>query len=717
MTVGQIGDRIYAFIALERIGGVMVYDVTEPAAASYVNYINTRDFSADMAGDDSPEGLCFISLDGTPMLLAACEVSGTVAAYSFGGPAAGEVPAGSGSEPMNTRSSVLYTNDIHCAIDNYSVLASYRQQMLDGGYKTITIDAGDAVQGEVIGTLTNGSAIVELMNAVGYDYAVPGNHEFDYGMDVFRELSGQTEAEIMPEYEYLSANFVDLLTESTVFRPYEIRNIAGQDVAFVGISTPETYTKSTPAYFQDEAGNYIYSFCEDSFYETIQSAVDAAEADGADLVIAVGHLGTDAASEPWRSTDVIANTTGIDAFIDAHSHSTIEAQLVDNEAGEDVLLTSTGTKFANFGKMTVSPDGSISAELIAPAEVDVDATVSAKAAYDETEAVIEKYEEMQAFTYEEIGTSEADLTTVDPETGVRIIRSQETNMGDFVADAYRIVTGADIAFANGGGIRADVAKGTVTRKSLMDVNAFGNTMCVLEVTGQQILDALEWSAHAPLNEDGTGLTENGGFMHVSGLTYEIDLSVAESPVQTDSQGSFTGIDASMARRVKNVTVGGKPIDPEAVYTLAGSAYTLQSGGDGYTMFKGAGVVQADCGIDQDLLIRYLQEDLGGVIPAELYGNPYGEGRIRFVTAEEDTQKPTEDDTQKPTEGRHPEAHGGWHPEACRRRRAEALRDAGNRRRRHDRPDCGAAGAFRMRGWAGAHHQKTEGNIKSSLPGA
>ena len=649
VTVGQIGDRIYAFIALERIGGVMVYDVTEPAAASYVNYINTRDFSADIAGDDSPEGLCFISLDGTPMLLAACEVSGTVAAYSFGGPAAGEVPDGSGSEPMKEEAVILYTNDIHCAIDNYSVLASYRQQMLDGGYKTITIDAGDAVQGEVIGTLTNGSAIVELMNAVGYDYAVPGNHEFDYGMDVFRELSGQTEAEIMPEYEYLSANFVDLLTESTVFRPYEIRNIAGQDVAFVGISTPETYTKSTPAYFQDEAGNYIYSFCEDSFYETIQSAVDAAEADGADLVIAVGHLGTDAASEPWRSTDVIANTTGIDAFIDAHSHSTIEAQLVDNEAGEDVLLTSTGTKFANFGKMTVSPDGSISAELIAPAEVDVDATVSAKAAYDETEAVIEKYEEMQAFTYEEIGTSEADLTTVDPETGVRIIRSQETNMGDFVADAYRIVTGADIAFANGGGIRADVAKGTVTRKSLMDVNAFGNTMCVLEVTGQQILDALEWSAHAPLNEDGTGLTENGGFMHVSGLTYEIGLSVAESPVQTDSQGSFTGIDASMARRVKNVTVGGKPIDPEAVYTLAGSAYTLQSGGDGYTMFKGAGVVQADCGIDQDLLIRYLQEDLGGVIPAELYGNPYGEGRIRFVTAEEDTQKPTEDDTQKPTE--------------------------------------------------------------------
>lgn len=630
VTVGEIGERIYAFIALERIGGVMVYDVTDPGNVVYVNYINTRDFSEDIKEDVSPEGLCFLSIDGQPMLLAACEVSGTVASYGFDGPALGTVPESPAYTPIQDAAVVLYTNDVHCAIEDYAALASYRQQMLDDGYRTITVDAGDAVQGEVIGTLTNGSAIVEIMNTVGYDYAVPGNHEFDYGMDVFKELSGQAEGEYVPEYAYISANFVDLQTNDTVFQPYEIRKIAGMDVAFLGISTPETYTKSTPAYFQDEDGNYIYSFSEDAFYETIQTAVDAAKAEGADLVIAVGHLGTDAASEPWRSTDVIAATTGIDAFIDAHSHDTIASRMVVNKDGEEVLLTSTGTKFENFGKMTIAADGTITSQLLQPEEVDVDATASAKAAYDATQQVIDKYEEMQEFTYEEVGTSQVDLTMVDPESGERMIRSRETNMGNFVADAYRATTGADIAFANGGGIRADVAAGAVTRKNLMDVNAFGNTMCVLEVTGQQILDALEWSAHAPLTEDGTGLTENGGFMHTSGLTYEINLHVEESPVLTDSQGVFTGIDANMPRRVQNVKVNGTAIDPNATYTLAGSAYTLQSGGDGYTMFAGARVVQADCGKDQELLIQYLQEDLSGVIPAELYENPYGEGRITIL---------------------------------------------------------------------------------------
>ena len=637
VTVGQIGEKTYAFIALERIGGVMVYDITNPANATYVNYINTRNFSEEIKEDVSPEGLCFLSINGKPLLLAACEVSGTVAAYSFAGKAVGEVPEGPVYTPIQNDAVILYTNDVHCAMEDYAAFASYRQQMLDAGYRTITVDAGDAVQGEVIGTLTNGTAIVEIMNSVNYDYAVPGNHEFDYGMDVFKALSGQVKTDVMPEYKYLSANFLDLKTNQTVFEPYEIRKIAGQDVAFVGISTPETYTKSTPAYFQDENGNYIYSFCEGSeddtlFYDTIQAAVDSAIDEGADLVIAVGHLGTDAASSPWRSTDVIANTIGIDAFIDAHSHSTIEEQLVDNKNGEEVVLTSTGTKFANFGKMTIFEDGTIVSELITPEEVDVDATASAKFAYDETQKVIDKYKELQQFTYEEVGFSEVSLTTVDPETGDRIIRNQETNMGNFVADAYRATTGADIAFANGGGIRADVAEGTVARKDLMDVNAFGNTMCVLEVTGRQILDALEWSAHAPLNEDKTALTENGGFMHTAGLTYEINLHVQESPVLTDNQGVFTGIDESRPRRVQNVRVNGEIINPEATYTLAGSAYTLQSGGDGYTMFKDARVVEADCGKDQDLLIQYLQENLDGTIPADLYGNPYGEGRIKILVA-------------------------------------------------------------------------------------
>lgn len=534
---------------------------------------------------------------------------------------------------------ILYTNDVHGAINNYGAIAAYGAQLEAEGYKTFTVDAGDAVQGEVVTSLTDGAAAVDVMNAAGYDYAVPGNHEFDYGMDVFKELSGQVDAEVMPAYQFLSANFVDLATNAPVFKAYDIQDIGGgRKVAFVGISTPETYTKSTPEYFQDKNGNYIYSFCEGSqedpspFYAKIQEAVDSARAEGATIVIAVGHLGIDAGSAPYRSYDAIANTNGIDAFIDGHSHSVIPSETVNNKDGAPVLLTSTGTKLANIGKMTIAADGAITSGLVNPADVNVNASPESQAAYNAAKTVIDKYNELAAFTYEVLGVTETGLYINDPATGKRLIRSQETNLGDYVADAYRTVTGAQIAFANGGGIRKDVEAGEVTRKNFMDVNAFGNQMCVLKVTGQQLLDALEWSAHAPLNDEGTGLTENGGFVQTSGITFDINLHVKESPCTVDDKGVYTGIDATKPRRVQNVKVNGEAIDPSGTYTLAGSAYTLQQGGDGYSMFKGAEVVKADCGKDQELLMAYMTDHLKGVIPASLYGNVAGQGRIRNIPA-------------------------------------------------------------------------------------
>ena len=624
VTVGQVGDKLYAFIGLERIGGVMVYDVTDPANASYVNYINTRDFSSEIGGDDSPEGLAFISSNytgsGKPMLLAACEVSGTVAAYTMTGSATDvptpEEPEGSGELK------VLYTNDVHCAIDGYSALAAYKAQLEEEGYEVVTVDAGDAIQGEAIGTLTEkkGSAVVDLMNTAGYDYAVPGNHEFDYGMDRFLEIAQSGEA----QYKYLSANFVDLRTGETVLQPYDIVDAGGEQVAFVGITTPETYTKSTPVYFQDENGNYIYSFSENDLYDVVQNAVDSARAEGADKVIAVGHLGIEGTTEGWKSTDVIANTTGIDAFIDAHSHETIPENTYANEDGQQIPLTSTGTKFENIGVLTLGEDGNISTELISPDQVDTDSSPAAAAAYEQVQAKIDSYNAMvEEQLGAVVGTSDVELTINDPQTGERRIRSGETNMGDFVADAYRAVTGADIALVNGGGIRDSIAAGDVTKKDLQDVNPWSNEMCVIQATGQQILDALE---HGAQNTP----EEFGGFLQVSGLTYKVQ-TWKESSVMTDDQGMFLGVSGD--RRVTDVMVDGQPLDPEQVYSVAGSCYTLQQSGDGFTMFRDAEVEKQSMA-DSDMLIEYFTNILGGKVTRTQYGNPFGDGRIQILTEEQ-----------------------------------------------------------------------------------
>jgi len=172
---------------------------------------------------------------------------------------------------------VLFTNDVHCATESYALLAAYREEYISQGHTVITVDAGDAIQGKMIGTLTQGEAIVEIMNLVGYDIAIPGNHEFDYKVETLMSLSESA------EYEYICANFYDIVNEKQVFSPYKIIDIGSEKIAFVGIATPETYTKSTPAYFQNENGEFIYSFMEDSFYDTIQSATDSAVSEGATM--------------------------------------------------------------------------------------------------------------------------------------------------------------------------------------------------------------------------------------------------------------------------------------------------------------------------------------------------------------------------------------------------------------------------------------------------
>ncbi len=510
---------------------------------------------------------------------------------------------------------VLYTNDVHCAIDKYPAFAAYRAQLIAQGYTVITVDGGDAIQGEIIGTMTKGSGIADIMNTVGYNYAVPGNHEFDYSVGTFLEL-----AENEANFSYTSCNFFDLIADKTVFEPYYIEDINGEKIAFVGITTPETYTKSTPEYFKNESNEFIYGFSENNFYDTIQSTVNEAVADGAERVIAIGHLGIDGTTDGWKSTDVIANTYGIDAFIDAHSHEKIDSAVYLNSQSQEVLLTSTSSKFGYFGQLTLKNNSVEEAKLIDPDSIDIETLLpQAQSQYNAVKKKVDSYNQEMEYLFEKIGISQAQMIVYDKD-GNWLVRREETNMGDFVADAYREITGAQIAFANGGGIRSEIGVGDVTRKSLMDVNPWNNSMCVISVTGQQIMDALEHGAKEyPEN--------SGGFLQVSGLTYEINAWI-ESPVIVDEMGSFVGIEPSKQRRVANVKVGGVKIDPEQKYTLAGNAYMLTQGGDGFTMFSGAEVIQSEnLPVDSQMLIEYFTENLSGEITAEQYSNVNGDGRI------------------------------------------------------------------------------------------
>jgi 2',3'-cyclic-nucleotide 2'-phosphodiesterase (5'-nucleotidase family) len=262
---------------------------------------------------------------------------------------------------------VLFTNDVHCAVDKnigYAGLAAYKAEMESevGADHVTLIDAGDAVQGAALGTLSEGEYIIDIMNEVGYDIMVPGNHEFDYGMERMQELMDMLDAKV------ISSNFVDLQTGDTVYDPYTIIDYGNLKVAYVGICTPKTFTSSTPRYFQDDMGNYIYSFCEDdtgdNLYDAVQTAVDGAAASGADVIVAVGHCGVGDDLTPWQLTEIIANTTGIAAFIDAHSHSTIAGDTVENKNGEDVVLTSSGAGLMNIGKLTNSSNGSVTTQHI-----------------------------------------------------------------------------------------------------------------------------------------------------------------------------------------------------------------------------------------------------------------------------------------------------------------------------------------------------------------
>ena len=515
---------------------------------------------------------------------------------------------------------ILHTDDAHCGVNDnlgYAGVAAYKAEMKKTHNYVALVDCGDAIQGESIGTLSAGAYLVDIMNEVGYDFATFGNHEFDYKLPQLAKLTKQA------KYQYLACNFkyIGKGTSDLNYKPYEIVTYGDKKVAFIGIVTPESFTKSTPAYFQDESGNYIYSFSEDetgtALYETVQKTVDEARAAGADYVIAMGHLGNEGITDRWTSKAVIANTTGIDAVLDGHDHIA-GVQKVANKDGKQIVLTEPGTKFENLGKLTIKTDGTITAELISPKE------------FTEKDAGITAYINKLTDTFKEyvskvVAKSSIALPDKD-ENGNRLVRNHETALGDLCADAFRVMMDADIGIMNGGGIRKPIKAGDITLDNILSVFPWGNLPCKMEVTGQTVLDMLEMGA---INYP----EESGGFLSVSGLKYTIMAGVPSSIELTD-KGEFSKVAGKY--RVTNVQVLNKktneyePLDLNKTYTLGGIDYTILYCGDGFTMFNDSKVLKAGDAsyTDAQMVVDYIENKLGGTIGEE-YAKP--QGRISVNT--------------------------------------------------------------------------------------
>ena len=560
---------------------------------------------------------------------------------------------------------ILYTNDVHTYIDgpiSYDVIAAIKKDLQKEYKHVLLADAGDHIQGTAYGSMDKGESIIKLMNAAGYDVATLGNHEFDYNM------KGCMDTIDRANFPYISCNFYRVINDvrgDNVLDSYVTFNCGDEKLAFIGITTPETFSKSTPAYFQNENGEFIYGISSgddgSALRQDVQKAIDDAKSSGATKIIALGHLGVDPSSTPWTSEETISGTSGLDAFIDGHSHTVIKGKSIKDKDGNDVLLTQTGEYFNRIGMMVIdSSTGKITTDFIELDGNDDDGYSLISELYEGTEIIFDEntktiknnwINEIDTQLGQKIGSIKVTLDNYDSD-GNRLVRSQETNSGDFAADALYYLfdnqgLDVDVAVMNGGGTRNTAITGDVSYKTCKDMHPFGNVACLQTVTGQQILDMLEWSTrYAP--------SEDGSFLHVSGLTYKINTSTKNTTVKDEYDVWVSG---PIKYRVHDVKVYNKenncwePLNLSAKYNLAGYNYTLRDLGGGFAMLNGAVNVLDYVSEDYMVLANYIKGFENCTVDAsnspllEKYSNfmidysdVNGSGRIKLVTNQEDSSQ-------------------------------------------------------------------------------
>lgn len=487
---------------------------------------------------------------------------------------------------------VLFDNDVHGHMAGYAKMAALRQTMLHTTPDVCLISLGDFAQGGRLCTVSHGQYAIDVMNRVGYDFITIGNHEFDYGLEQMDHLLRDLRA------TPLLCNYYDLRTGKTPFQPFAIRQFGKHKVAFIGCVTPITKISDSPQSFVDENGNDIYSFCPDNFYEVIQQNVDKARSLGAEIVVLLAHLG-DIENDYATSEETIHRTKGIDVVLDGHAHNIIPSRKVCNLEGDSIPLCSTGFGFANIGCLKIDAEGKCETDLVSTNDIPNED--------EEINQLLASFE--SAFNrLPVIGETKYDLAGFDKEHDT-YDRNCQTNLGTLCADAFRVMTRADIGWMNAGGVRGSIPAGKITFKELLDVFPFENRIYVAEYSGQQILDALEYGVHrAP--------ADNGSFPQVSGIIYKMDLSVTPNILSRPTE-PFAGVGEG-PRRVQEVRILNKesqqyePIDPQKKYSIASIDYIIKNRGCNGILDNGK-IVADDQMIDIQLIEDYLSSYLHGMV--------------------------------------------------------------------------------------------------------
>ena len=519
-------------------------------------------------------------------------------------------------DPAQVAAVILHTNDVHVAFqDNigYDGLALYKKELEAQYDHVLLIDAGDAIQGASIGAISKGIEVIKMMNRVGYDLATLGNHEFDFG-DALAECAEALDC------GYTCANYCTSDGEP-IFSPWRILEAGDVKIGFVGVVTPDAFTKSVIKDILNEVGEPMYDFLADQtgdrLVERLQQAIDEARAAGADHVILVSHLGNnDAVTPRYKCDAIVGRLTGLDMVIDGHSHELYNRTVTDG-AGRQLPIAQAKTKLDAIGQLTIYRDGRLEEKLVEsvpePTDIPFERVTRGKVercvdpdmkAY--LDGVVAAYAPLME---RKLGTLSRDLIVRDG--SVDVSRDAENGLCDLVADAYRAIGGTQIALINAGSVRNNLEAGTVTYNSILNILPYFNDVVTAKVTGQMLLDALEF---------GVALLPNisGRFPQVSGIAFHVNAGIPTSVV-LDSKGQFAGVDGP--RRVYDVTVDGAPIDPKAAYTVTSTNFLL-NGGDGYAMFKEADILSSTMLTDNELVMKYIEENLNGVIP-EAYENAQG----------------------------------------------------------------------------------------------
>lgn len=481
---------------------------------------------------------------------------------------------------------VLFENDVHCAMDGYARMAGLRDAVSDTAWVQLT-SSGDYISGGTTGAISKGNYVIDVMQHMGYNAITFGNHEFDFRSPVLFELMKR-----MGDVA-TCANFVRKSDGQSLFADYVIRQVGNKKIAYIGVVTP-TVLNTMPTAFTDKEGEQIYDLVPDLTFGLVQQAADKARQEGADYVIVLSHLGGNRADSYMTSTNLINATRGIDALLDGHSHDVVPMQMVRNIDGKEIPVAQTGTLFANVGHLLITPDGRISTRLIPMSEIQHE-NAHVKAVVDSINGEVLK------ITQRVIGRSDINLLLKDEANGINS-RYCETNVANLVTDAFRTVCDADITILNAGSIRNSLKAGELTYGDLISLLPYDNMICTAEVTGAQVLEALNRNIVTLPGADGQ-------FPVVSGLKYKVN--VAEHAV------TYVVV-------LDKATGEYKPLDPNATYTIATTDYALLNGGL-RNAFAEAKILQQGIMNYCDCFVEYFTNHLNGHIAKEQYGGT--EGRI------------------------------------------------------------------------------------------